>query len=302
MANASVSNRFTFMVLGSTGMLGQALVNELHKRNKRVVGIAPMNAEISIDITDHAQLINAIETLKPDVIINTVAIVNLASCQQHAKQSYLVNAKPSWILSNYCSANNVKYVYISTDHFFSGDKDLRHSEEADIILRNVYAMTKYMGEEYTLLDENALVVRTNIVGFRHNQAKPTFVEWIIQAINSGEAITLFDDYYTSSIDVKSFSQALCDLISQNAKGLINLASRQVVSKKMFIQALADKLQLPLKNVTSGSVTDIADGIERNESLGLDVSLAEKLLGYFLPTLAEVINNLAIEYTNKETAR
>ena len=290
------------MVLGSTGMLGQALVQELSKRKKKVIGLARKNADISIDITDHAQLISAIETIKPDVIINTVAIVNLAYCQNNAKQCYLINAKPSWILSNCCTTNNVKYVYISTDHFFSGDKDRRHSEDADINLCNVYAMTKYMGEEYALLNENALAVRTNIVGFRHNKAAPTFVEWIIQALNSGEAIALFDDYYTSSIDVKTFSKALCDLITNNAKGLINLASRQVVSKKMFIQAFADKIQLPLKNVTSGSVTDIADGIERNESLGLDVTLAETILDYPLPTLADVIDNLAIVYTNKEMER
>jgi hypothetical protein len=40
-------------------------------------------------------------------------------------------------------------------------------------------------------------------------------------------------------------------------------------------------------------------IKRNDSLGLDVSKAEKILAYKLPTLSEVINNLAIEYLNKK---
>ena len=287
-----------FMVLGSTGMLGQALVAELVLREKEVIGIAPKNADINLNITNHDQLINTIETIRPDVIINAVAIVNLAYCQANARQCYRVNAKPSLILSQYCAVNNIKYVYISTDHYFTGDQDLKHDERASINLGNVYALTKYMGEENALLNPDALIVRTNIVGFRYHDAAPTFVEWIIQTIERGQDFTLFDDYFTSSIDVKSFSNALCDLIDRNISGVINVASRQVASKKIFIEALAAKLNLPLQRASIGSVASISDGIGRNESLGLDVNSAEKLLGYALPDLKAVINNLAHEYLGK----
>lgn len=288
-----------FLVLGSTGMLGQALIKELSFRGKKVVGVAQKNADFNLDISNHVQLIDTIETIKPDIIINAVAIVNLSYCQANPKQCYLVNAKPSALLSRYCAAHNLQYVYVSTDHYFSGDLDLKHNEHSNTNPCNFYALTKYMGEQYALLNPDAMIVRTNIVGFRHRNTAPTFVEWVIQSIENGENITLFDDYYTSSIDVKNFSKALCDLIDKNINGVINLAGRQVVSKKVFIEALAAKLRISLESASIGSVAQISDGIERNESLGLDVQYAEKILGYSLPDLSSVINKLAYEYYGKE---
>jgi dTDP-4-dehydrorhamnose reductase len=293
-----LKSKNVFLVLGSTGMLGQALVKELLLRGKKVIGVAQKNTDFNIDITSQIQLIEAIKTIKPDVIINAAAIVDLSYCQENTRQCYLLNAKPSAWLSRYCANHNLQYVYISTDHYFSGDLDLKHNEHANTEPRNWYALTKYMGEQFTRLNPDAMIVRTNIVGFRHHNTAKTFVEWAIQSIENRAPIILFDDYYTSSIDVKTFSSALCDIISQNVRGIINIASSQVASKKVFIEALAARLNLSLKCASTGSVTQINDGIERNESLGLDVTYAEKLLGYSLPALKDVINNLANEYSVK----
>ncbi|MDD4273745.1 MAG: sugar nucleotide-binding protein [Desulfobacter postgatei] len=288
-----------FLVLGSTGMLGQALLKEIKQRNNTVVGVARKKADICMDITNDKQLLEVIEEINPKIIINTVAIVDLSYCEENPSQCYLCNSRVSLILSKYCALNKKKYVYISTDHYFTGDQDRKHSEAHPVNLCNEYAMTKYIGERLSLVNDNALVVRTNIVGFRHDEKSLSFLEWAIKALENKEHMNLFDDFYTSSIDVRSFSKALCDLIDKDVNGIINLASSEVSNKKTFIETLAKQLGLSLANTNGCPMSQNTGIVKRNESLGLDVLKAEEILGYSLPTLLEVVNNLVREYRNGE---
>jgi dTDP-4-dehydrorhamnose reductase len=288
-----------FVVMGSTGMLGRALICELKERNYSVTGIARKNADINIDVTNHEQFQHTLDQVQPKYIINTIAIVNLVYCEENPDECHEVNANVSAILSEYCSANHIKYIFISTDHYFSGDNEYKHPEEYPLNLCNQYAISKQLGEELALKNDSALVIRTNIVGFRNWETKPTFVEWIIDSLKKQLAIQLFNDFYTSSIDVKSFSKILCELMDKNINGLLNVASSEVSSKEKFIMTLADKFNFSIGKTTVCSVLNNSSNLERNNSLGLDVSKVEKILRRQMPTLNEVIDSLANEYYSEE---
>lgn len=292
MFSKSLKNN-NIVVLGSTGMLGQAIVKESLKRNYNVIGIARENADICMDIINDNALQQALISIKPNIIINCVALVSLMECKKNPSYAYLVNARPSFILSSLCDKIGAYYIYISTDHYFTGDKDYKHKENDPMAILNEYALTKYIGEKNALLSNNSLVVRTNIVGFRNNLNHPTFLEWIINEVRGNRQITLFEDYFTSSIYVKQFAQSLFDLIDKRIKGIINLASREVKSKKDFILELIKQLEFPL-SFKIGNVNDLLD-VKRAESLGLDVANAEQILGYLLPNFKQVIENIVSDF-------
>ncbi|MGD9639202.1 MAG: NAD(P)-dependent oxidoreductase [Alphaproteobacteria bacterium] len=233
--------------------------------------------------------------MNPDIIINTIAIVSLDLCETQPELAYMCNARVSKTIADYCQKHNKKYVYISTDHYFTKDGSKKHLEDECLNLCNEYALTKFLGEELAKNADKSLIVRTNIVGFRWWKDSPTFVEWAIDALKKQEDISLFSDFYTSSIDVKSFSTALLDLIAKETTGIINLASSEVSSKDLFIQELAKQLDLSLEHTQISSIKTLNSKVKRNESLGLDVTKAEKILGYKLPKLTEVITNLVKEY-------
>lgn len=283
-----------FLILGSTGLLGQALIKEAQRRGLDYSGVARHNADINIDITNDADLAGCIKSMSPDVVINTCAIVNHQLCDTNVSLAYSTNARPSSILSALSQEYGFKYVYISTDGYFSGSADYAHTEDAPIVLFNEYARTKYAGECFSLTNPKSLVVRTNIVGFRGLKDQPTFVEWVINSLKNKEHMTLFDDYYTSSISVTQFSKALFDLILKDVRGIINLASSSVSSKKVFIEELAHQFGFSLDNTQIGSVRSLTSS-PRAESLGLDVSKAENILGYKLPDLQSVIRQLKEDY-------
>jgi len=281
-------------VLGASGMLGQALCKVAAKRGIEVTGVDLRGADVSLDIRKDDELAAFCAAHPFDCLINTCAIVNHAFCDQNPGEAYLLNARPSAVLANLAAEHHFKYVYISTDGYFSGDKRGTHAEDAPMVLLNEYARTKYAGEVFATRNPDALVARTNIVGFRGNPNQPTFVEWALGALKRGEPMTLFTDYFTSSISVTQYSEALLDLIALDAKGTVNVASSEVSSKAEFITALAEAFGLSLANAKEGSVTSLTQS-RRADSLGLDVSKAEGLLGRKLPGLKEVIAQLRSEY-------
>jgi dTDP-4-dehydrorhamnose reductase len=283
------------IVLGSTGMLGQALIEAAKFNNYKTIGVARTNADINLDVLNFNKLTSLIESEKPKIIINCVAITNIDECEQNPEKAYLVNTYLVKIISDICEKLGVRLIHISTDHFFIGDKGMKHSETALITLINNYAKTKYDGERFALNNSSSLIVRTNIVGFR-NKGKPTFIEWVLLLLKQSQEVIVFQDFYTSSIDVYQFSEILFKVIDKgnSINGLINIASSEVSNKEQFIKKFASVFGLNNSKLVKGSVMSI-NGTKRAESLGLDTNKIESLLSIKMPTLNEVIKSL---YKNK----
>lgn len=293
-------NLASLAIVGATGLLGQALRLEASRRGYQVYGLARSGADFNVDIQDSEKLWDILDQLNPNYIINAAALISLDECERDSARAQAINALAVRDMADYCQKHDVRLIQISTDHYFTGDASLLHDELAEVHLLNNYAKSKYEGELFAKSVPNSLILRTNIVGFRGWLDRPTFIEWAITALAEGSPITLFDDFYTSSINVKAFSVALFDLIDKNASGIFNLASKDVASKADFLLKLAQELTLPVNHCALGSVHS-KGGVVRADSLGLDVSKAEAILGYELPKTDEVIAELAREYRERINA-
>ena len=283
------------LVVGSTGMLGQAIMRNANDFGFDVTGVARSNADICLHLGDTVLLEEAVRQAKPDVVINCAAIVNLADCENEPAKAYLINSRPAGILADLSLRESFKLVYISTDHFFDENGRYAHKENDPIVLVNEYARTKYIGECFSGVNSASLILRTNIVGHRNKKDSPTFVEWAINSLINRIPMTLFDDVFTSSIHVDAFSKAMFELILKDISGIHNLASSEVSSKAEFIQSLADGLGIKLDWTTNGSGK--MQNPPRAVSSGLDVTKTEELLGYKLPDLNETIKDIVDTHQN-----
>jgi dTDP-4-dehydrorhamnose reductase len=270
-------------------MLGQALMSEASHRGIDARGASRSGPDITVDVQAPDELLAALGRTRPDVVINSAALVDISTCESQPDLAYAVNARAVAVVSEVCLRESIRLVQVSTDHYFVGDGAAVHDEQAQVRLVNEYARSKFAGEAFALRLANALVIRTNITGFRDKPDKPTFVEWAIRAIQEGEQMTLFDDFYTSTMAVSDCATALFDLLDSDATGLFNVASAEVSSKLEFVSALAHALDRPLQDPTVGSVRGLRP--QRAESLGLDVSRAESVLGRELPDLETTVHSL-----------
>jgi dTDP-4-dehydrorhamnose reductase len=276
------------LVLGATGMLGQALMAEGQARGFDMQGAARGRTNYWFDISKENTLAVCLDECQPDLIINAAANTDLKFCEENPGLAYETNARPLSIMAEWAQQNQRQLIHISTDHFYTSG--FLHWEEGPVQLVNEYARSKYLAERLALTYSSSLVIRTNIVGFR-GHGTPTFAEWAMAAIENQSSITMFDDFFTSSIDVWSFSTALFDLIEKRpgSCGLLNIASRQVASKKEFIEALAIRMGKTFINACVGSVQSISP--KRATNCGLSVMRIENLLSRPMPDLNDVVNAL-----------
>lgn len=272
-------------------MLGQAIVSEAHGRRMDVCGAGRSGPDITVDVRDGLALDDALARVRPDVVINSVAIVDLGRCEAEPALAYAVNARTVALLAESCRRHSARLVHISTDHYYVGDGNAPHDELAPVHLVNEYARTKFAGEAFALTLPRSLVIRTNVTGFRGRPDSPTFIEWAIAAIGSGEPLTLFDDFYTSTMAAHDCAGAVFDAVEAEATGVLNVASSEVSSKLAFVTALAEEMGHPLNEPLTGTVRGLLP--RRAESLGLDVSRAESILGRPMPDLRATVGVLAV---------
>lgn len=290
------------LILGASGMLGQALVLEGRRQGLNSIGVARREhpqADRTLDVLDDAALTRAIVDTQPATVINAVAQVSLAACEADPGEAYRVNARLPARLAALSIEHGFQLVQVSTDHYFTGDGASRHGEESEVRLVNEYARTKYAGEAFALTAPDAWVLRTNLVGYRGSPRQPTFVEWALEGLARHTPMTLFADYFSSSISVRLFASILLEALPRRPSGLFNLAGSEVVSKLDFVEALAQAAGLDTRACKVGSVASLA-GVQRAESLGLDVRRAEDLLQRKMPGLSDTIASLMSEYAERKS--
>jgi dTDP-4-dehydrorhamnose reductase len=280
------------LILGGTGLLGQAVVREAVARKFTVLAAARHDAAVELSIADDDQLSRALALHDPDIVFNCAALADIDACEDDIESAWRINARPLALLSDWSNSRSRGLIHVSTDHYFTNGGPSGHDENAQVELVNEYARTKFAAEAFALTSPRALVLRTNIVGIR-GWKKPTFAEWAIDIALNDKAATLFEDAYVSSIDVRAFAKSAFDLVSNRATGLLNLASTDIFSKASFVRELAAQIGCRLSLARSGSVSQQA--VRRANCLGLDVSRAEARLGYALPSMKAVVGSVVAQY-------
>ncbi len=280
-----------WLVLGATGALGRTLMETLHLRRIPAMGAARAAADYAVDVTDLGDVQRLLRDVDPQVVVNCAALVDLAACDADPAGAYAVNARPVATLAAWCARHDRKLVQISTDQFFHGGADprARHGEDAPVRLTHEYARSKYAGEAFAQTAPGALVLRTNMAAVRPGRGKTSIAAWALDAIEQRKPLTLFTDYFCSTIDAPSLCDALVELVEADARGLINVAASEVSSKAEFITALARECGVALNWATRGSARAVL-GPDRAIHTGLDVRRAEAVLGRPLPDLAQTARN------------
>lgn len=287
-------------IIGGTGLLGSNLVKLYSKHDvksfsRRHFKNVPRLKNIIINFDDlNNDLSNHFDYWKPHIIINTIAIVNLQKCEDNFENANYVNCDIALKLSNLSKKYNSYFIHLSTDHYYD-DNAIKHSELDEITLKNNYSITKYNAENAIKNHNNkALIVRTNIIGFRGGDVD-SFFEWLIKSLKNNIKINLYQNYYTSPISVLLLGKILLKCYEKDLSGIYNIASSVVIDKYNFGLKVANKFGFSNINIKSTKFMKAKNEPQRALTLGLDVSKIESALNEKMPSIDDNLNTLYVEY-------
>ena len=289
-------------ITGASGMLGTALVACLSKKHdifatSRNQGVKGKNIEWDcFDLTNITLLNKWLDKIKPNLIIHCAAIDDVDACEDDVETATKLHFETTKFIAEYLERNNDALIYISTDSVFDGKKQTSYRESDVASPLNVYAKTKFMGEEPVQSMSKGLVLRTNIVGWTQ-EGNNSFAEWILESLINNTLLNLFHDVYFTPLHIDKLTLIINNIIENPIYGLYHCASKDRISKYNFGVKMAKIFHFSGSNINKVSVKEVDLKAERPKNMALDIEKIDSTMEYDFPNVADAIELMKHQYDN-----
>ena len=293
-----MSEKHKILILGVSGMLGHALFYYFSK-NKKYDTYATQRGNNKVDKffpeimldkiisninADSIQTVqNAIELIKPDVVINCIGIIKQLKEAKDSLISIKINSLFPHQLAEICANNNCRMIHISTDCVFSG-KAGNYAEEDFADADDLYGRSKYLGEvDYP----NALTLRTSIIGHELNN-KISLVDWFLSQKSS---VSGFTKAIYTGLPTIEFAEIIEKYVFPNRElhGLYHVSS-EPISKYELLKLVAEIYEKDIQ---------IKHEVEFIIDRSLDSCRFKNVTGYAPPSWKEMIIKMHSDYLERK---
>lgn len=278
------------LVTGANGLLGQKVV-EVFKRESEyellscdLVG--NNDGGLTLDITDHRKVMEAVGAYRPSVIVNAAAFTNVDLAETEKEVAYKINATAVGYLADAAKVFNAKLVHISTDYVFDG-KNGGYSEESLPAPISYYGKTKLAGENLVKSKlEDYAIIRTQILyGFGRN-VKRNFVLWVVEKLAGRETIRIVDDQFGNPTLADELAFAILKVCQKNAVGLYHVAGLENISRYEFARKVAEVFGLDFSPVKKVRSDELAQPAKRPLNSSFICLKAQTELGVNMPAVSD----------------
>jgi len=220
-------------ILGKDGMLGRA-VTEIFKNDRNVDLLTLDRAAFEVSPKSFnevgAQLTRALS--KQDCVINCVGAIKPMFNAGSLPGPTYTNAIFPHYLADWGELCGVQVIHITTDCVYSGNKGQYVESDAHDAL-DEYGKSKSLGEP-----ENAMVIRTSIIGPELVGRKRSFLEWLRG--ESGKLVKGFTNHYWNGLSTYELAFSLLDIIDHDVwmPGVYHLFGEDVTKYDMVTEIIA----------------------------------------------------------------
>lgn len=248
------------LIIGATGMLGNALINFFYKtpdyqvygsvRSEAALKFFPMELHeylvVNINVESSDDLIRLFKEVRPQVVINCVGLVKQLKESKNPIKSILINSYLPHRLVELCSLLNARYIQISTDCVFSGNKGMY--VETDIPdAADIYGRSKLLGEVY---DQNSITLRTSIIG-NELEGNRSLINWFL---SQSDTVSGYKNAIFSGLPTVELARVIRDFVlpNQELTGLYHV-SVDPISKYDLLKIVADQFDKRIEIIPDDSV-------------------------------------------------
>ncbi|WP_280157798.1 dTDP-4-dehydrorhamnose reductase family protein (plasmid) [Priestia aryabhattai] len=223
------------LILGGKGMAGHVITRYFQQKPEYHVFYTSRDPEdkdgIYVDITNLTKLEEVIESIKPDITINCIGILNEHATNNN-KLAFQVNSLLPHQLVKLTERCQGKLIHISTDCVFSGNKgDYTESDIPDGT--SVYAQSKQLGE---IISDNHLTIRTSIIGPELKENGIGLFLWFMQ---QNGVIKGYEKVWWNGVTTLELAKAIEVMIKRNVTGLYHLGSEEKISKFKLLKLIQE---------------------------------------------------------------
>jgi dTDP-4-dehydrorhamnose reductase len=281
------------LILGGTGMLGNAIFRTLSKESSYQVWATLRGSEWlpyfnkfekkqlvnNVDVLDIRRLEEVLDKVQPDIIINCVGLIKQINKTNDPLIVLPINALFPHQLARLCLKIGSRLIHISTDCVFSGRKGMYREEDLSDA-EDLYGKSKYIGELRDIVD--TLTLRTSIIGHELN-SHYSLVNWFLA---QHDTVKGYEKAVFSGLPSVELARIIMNHIipRPDLQGLFHVSSNPI-DKYSLLSLIADIYHKDINIIKD-------DRLVIDRSLNSDKF--KKATDYEPPSWPELVNNMYLK--------
>ncbi|MGB0897266.1 MAG: dTDP-4-dehydrorhamnose reductase family protein [Flavobacteriaceae bacterium] len=270
------------LITGIHGMLGQSVYQTLNQSQQfEIYGIGRRASSIlhnnyfQGDISQQAFVEKVSFSHPYDYIIHCAALVNLAFCEKNKTYASSVHVEGSQLLTQFNP--QAIFIYISTDAVFNGETGNYTEDDLPTPL-NIYAITKYLGEQKVLNNnKKSYVLRLNIYGFKQPFGQ-SLLEWAYTSLKKKSSINGYTNVEFNPLSTYQVAKLILQFILQQPDfGIYHLGANTSLSKYDFLLKIANYCHFDKSLITPTVFDDSSSIIKRPKNTTLSIQKAKQAI-------------------------
>ena len=229
------------LLLGPKGQLGRDIARA-HEQAGEPFALSPLPRE-QLDLAAPEQAAQILEQLEFDALVNCAACHNTDEVEDNPNPAFAINARAVGVLAKACAKRGARFIHISTDYVFGGDRGRAQPlrEDDPIAPVNVYGASKVLGENLARLEGGDVVILrvASLFGVAGANGKGgNFVETMIRLGREKKALRVVDDQIMSPTATADVAAAIVRILTRGCPaGTYHAVNGGATSWFEFAQAI-----------------------------------------------------------------
>lgn len=223
------------LVLGGSGLIGKAIINEMNEHKESQVYATYLKNPLPLDqdrsfklnIEDLTSISSILNTLKPEIIVSCL--------RGDFDKQLILHTK----IAEHLKKTNGRLYFFSTANIFDNDLSRPHYEDDLPNSCTDYGQYKIACEKriIDILHDNACILRLPQIWGKDSPR----MNQLLNSLRNNEKIVVYPKLFLNTNTDILISKQLCYIIEHKLKGIFHLAAEDVINHKDFLNELITNL-------------------------------------------------------------
>ena len=220
--NNNTVNRLKVALTGSSGLIGSRVV-ELLKSDFDFISLS----QEEMDITDREQVRKKLGNVDFDLFLHLAAYTNVDKAEEEKELCYKINVEGTKNVFEETLKKGKKFIYISTDFVFSGEKPPYDEDSQPDAHLGAYGLSKLEGEK--VIGNKAMIVRLSFPYRADYERRPDFVRSLKGLLGQKKSLTMVADSVITPTFIDDIASGLKYLLNNYSAEVFHLVGKQSLS-------------------------------------------------------------------------